>query len=132
MNKTIIGVVVAAIVVIGGYLLLGNNNQQSTEPAAQEQNAPAPAEVVVTYTNDGFAPQEITVKSGTTVVFKNETSGAMWIASGPHPTHENYPEFDTKREYNPGESYSFTFTKTGAWGYHNHLNATKFGKVVVE
>ena len=60
------------------------------------------------------------------------TSGSMWIASSPHPAHTDYPEFDAKRGIAPGETYEFTFTKTGSWKYHNHVNLGKYGTIVVQ
>lgn len=86
----------------------------------------------ITYTNDGFTPTEITIRKGIKVVFMNQSDSPMWIASGVHPTHLLYPEFDGKASVSTGESYSFIFEKTGEHPYHNHLNPSKKGKVVVE
>lgn len=86
----------------------------------------------VTYTNDGFFPAELTVKAGTMVTFINQSDSPMWVASGPHPTHTLYPEFDEKSSVPKGESYSFTFEKTGTHPYHNHVLLGKYGKVIVE
>ena len=87
--------------------------------------------VVVIYTDSGFAPKTIEVKLGGTVIFKNQSSHAMWVASGLHPTHELYPEFDNKKSVQPGGEYRFTFDKLGEWGYHNHEAAQDWGKVIV-
>ena len=89
-------------------------------------------ENVVTYTDSGFSPSTLTVKAGDTVVFKNESSSAFWPASAVHPTHELYPEFDAKAAISLGSTYSFTFNRVGTWKYHNHLNASHTGTIVVE
>ena len=89
-------------------------------------------ENVVTYTDSGFSPSTLTIKAGDTVVFKNESSSAFWPASAVHPTHELYPEFDAKAAISLGSTYSFTFNRVGTWKYHNHLNASHTGTIVVE
>ena len=52
---------------------------------------------VVTITDDGFEPSTLTVSSGTTVTFENESSDDSWPASDVHPTHQLYPGFDAKK-----------------------------------
>ncbi|MBI2618146.1 hypothetical protein HYW58_01715 [Candidatus Kaiserbacteria bacterium] len=98
--------------------------------------------VVVTYTDGGFSPTPVTVKRGGVVRFVNQSSGMMWVASAIHPTHSLYPEktasdclgsaFDQCRASGAGETWEFTFNETGTWGYHNHVQASKTGKVTVE
>ena len=99
----------------------------------------------VSYTADGFSPSTITVKKGTEVVFSNESGKNFWPASALHPTHTVYPGssitkcgtadaisiFDACVGIPSGDTWSFMFNKTGSWGYHNHLNASNFGTVIV-
>lgn len=97
---------------------------------------------VVTYTNDGFSPQEIAVKKGQVVRFVNESSSSMWVASVIHPTHSLYPAksgddclgsaFDQCAVNQNGEVWEFTFTEVGSHGYHNHVRSSKRGKIIVE
>ncbi len=87
---------------------------------------------VVTHTDAGFMPNRLTVPVGTTVTFTNSSSQSMWVASNPHPTHTDYPGFDALRPYNQGESYTFTFSKGGTFGYHNHLNPSQGASILVE
>jgi len=100
-------------------------------PASPAETRPA-AEVTVHYTGTGFVPSNLSVKLGATVTFINDSDASMWVASNPHPVHTNYPEFDAKRAYIKGESYSFTFTRPGSWGYHNHLRPSDGGTIIVE
>ncbi len=102
--------------------------------------------VTVTYTDSGFSPSSVTINVGDTVAFKNNSSSDFWPATANHPAHTVYdgtnlqahcaagatPSFDACTGVAPGSSYSFTFTKAGTWGYHDHLNARNFGKVVVQ
>ncbi|MBP6979753.1 cupredoxin domain-containing protein [Candidatus Curtissbacteria bacterium] len=106
----------------------GDNNTQTAN-----QNAPLTQnDIVVVYTDEGFSPATMNIALGTKVMFENKSSKAFWPASGPHPEHTNYPEFDPKKSIPSGESYSFVFEKAGAWGFHDHLDSKKFGKITVE
>lgn len=104
----------------------------TSAPVTANVVAPTVSTATVTYTNDGFVPDLLTVKSGTKVTFINQNDSPMWVASGPHPAHTLYPEFDAKVAVPKGGSYSFIFTKVGTHPYHNHVLLGKFGKVVVE
>ncbi len=84
------------------------------------------------YTDNGFVPSTVTIKVGQTVKFVNDTNEKMWVASDPHPSHTGYAGFDEDRGAAKGESYQFTFSKAGTWGFHNHLSSGDKGKVVVQ
>jgi plastocyanin len=94
----------------------------------------------VTYTDNGFSPSVLTVKPGTTVVFENKTSNQFWPASDPHPTHTAYPgqgncngqAFDPCAALAPGTTWALLFDKSGNWGYHNHLNPSHEGTILVK
>jgi plastocyanin len=97
---------------------------------------------IVTYTDSGFSPKTITIEQGDAVTFINNSSRNMWVASNRHPTHNEYPEesdedclgssFDACRGISVGDSWIFTFDYVGEWGYHDHLNASRTGTVIVE
>ena len=89
-------------------------------------------ETRVSYQDDGFHAPVVYIKLGSTVVFQNNSSRGMWIASAPHPTHTAYPEFDQKKSVARGGLYTFIFTKVGAWKYHNHMMPEQTGTVVVQ
>ena len=102
----------------------------------------APMSATITYSANGFSPQEVTIKKGGTVTWKNATGGKMWVASAQHPSHTAYSG-TTRQEHCPdaagtafdqcvgGGDYTFTFQKVGTWGYHDHLKASFYGKVTV-
>lgn len=102
----------------------------STSPAASV--TPAATEAAITISDIGFTPATIRVKAGTTVTFINNGQALHWPASNPHPVHTDLPGFDAKKGLATGEEYLFTFTEVGTWGYHDHLNTTFKGSVVVE
>lgn len=127
----------------------GNSQATTTGPSTGTSTVSTGTSIrpLVTYTNDGFSPATLTVAEGTTVTFVNQSSNPMWIASDPHPTHQGYDgttrsthcapgytgptPFDECTTVSPGTSYTFTFTKTGSWGYHNHAGAEDHGTIVV-
>lgn len=100
-------------------------------PVVGTEKGGVSGESVVTYTDTGYAPKEITVKKGTAVIFRNESSMGMWTASGTHPTHQLLPGFDALKSVTKGGVYEYTFTKVGRWQYHNHLKSSDGGIVVV-
>lgn len=101
-------------------------NQASGSSAADEKGA-----VVITYDGTGFNPASATIKVGQKVVVKNTSSSAMSFNSDPHPTHTLFPELNLG-PIAAGSSKSFTISKAGAYSYHNHLNASQKGTIVVE
>lgn len=145
----ILGIIVVLLIAGAAYTYLGNkkaeaptlqtdttintNSNNSTEDNTSSTATPAtPSTVTVNYTSNGFSPDPVTIKVGDTVTFVNQNGGGMWVASGPHPVHTDYPEFDEKKAVSTGGSYEFTFTKVGSWSYHNHLSPSKRGTVIVE
>ena len=161
MGKNIIIILVVLVLVLGGYFLFQANvaSQNQVVPQEQSQTNPPPGDTLtvtlppivqikheVTYTDAGFSPATLTVKEGETVVFKNESSGGMWVGSAMHPSHMVYSgttlqqhcpdtlntSFDECKSDAPGTSWSFTFAKKGSFGYHNHVKASTFGKIIVE
>lgn len=108
-------------------------SSNTVQPLANIQN-------IVTYTDSGFSPSTLTIKKGTAAIFKNIASDDMRVASNPHPIHNGYPTeggcvsstFDSCSNIKPGISWSFTFDIVGTWRYHNHLNPSEGGTVVVQ
>ena len=102
----------------------------------------APTAVSVVYDGTSFTPREVTIKRGGTVTWKNQSGGTMWVASAQHPSHTVYdgttrqehcaaPSSTTFDQCKGGSDYSFAFSKTGTWNYHDHINASAFGSVKV-
>jgi plastocyanin len=127
MNKYILGVV--GVFIVGAAIILVKTDRPLPEEILATNTVTSPT---VVYTNDGFTPAELTVKTGTMVTFINQSDASMWIASAPHPAHTLYPEFDEKASVAKGGSYSFTFDKVGTHPYHNHVLLGKYGKIIVE
>lgn len=105
-------------------------NSPAEEPTVPDGNDVAVFEIA--YNGTAFSPPQLTIKNGDVVIFKNESDKSFWPASGPHPVHTNYPEFDAKKSIGPGQKYEFKFTKTGEWPFHDHLNPSATGKIIVK
>ena len=160
-NKYVILAAVVLVLVLGYYLYFNLTKNNQPEPSSNqdlltqdqvvaEQNSSDTEEPIaqkheVVYTGNGFTPAELEIKMGDTVVFKNQSSAKMWVASAMHPTHIVYGgtslqahcpdnennDFDQCQSNSSGESWEFTFNKSGEWGYHNHSSAQHFGKIIV-
>lgn len=126
----------------GGQGMEGMSSEEMMEEIGSEGGGGMPKKnigesetitnVAVIYTDSGFSPSSIEIKKGQIVQFINKSNGGMWVASGPHPAHTAYPEFDVKKNIPSGETYEFTFDKVGEWKYHNHSKASAFGVVIVK
>lgn len=88
-------------------------------------------EVVIVLGKSGFSPRTAYISRGTRVTFKTSEGAPFWPASAVHPSHGVYPEFDPRRPLAADESWSFVFYKDGHWDFHDHLDATKTGVVIV-
>lgn len=112
----------------------------------QEETQPETKESVVEITPSGFSLQSLTISQGESVIFINKGSVLNWPASAVHPTHKLYPGsdinkcstpeekniFDACKGLKKGESYIFTFNEKGNWRYHDHLNPSSTGIMMVE
>lgn len=118
----------AIIIAIVGLVLLGAGCNQSAQPTQSATQATTS----VTITDSGFSPASITIHAGDTVTWTNTSSVPSWPASDPHPSHTDLPGFDALRGLGNRESYQYTFTKVGTWGYHDHLVSFHRGTVIVQ
>lgn len=143
MNSKLLLVIVALIVIFGAFTFLGNKN--TSTPSSTNQSDSTKSKVSTTPTargannqvvnvilaDSGFVPKDITVKAGTTVVWINKSGKAATVNSDDHPTHQLYP-FLNLGELPNSSSLQVVFDKVGKYTYHNHLNASETGTVVVE
>lgn len=90
-----------------------------------------PEKVYIQYTDTGFVPQYFTVDIWDTVVFENVSHIPMWVASGPHPIHSDYKDFDALKAFLPWEVYEFTFDLGWTHSFHNHKKSLHNGVVRV-
>lgn len=144
-NKTVIAVIAVAIALAaaGAVAFFFMSNKSAAPKASDQTETTTTTETptnnttsetdgtVISYTDSGFSPDSLTIKAGTSVTVKNNSTMQLEFASGDHPTHTKEPELNTKT-IGPGESTSFTPTKTGTWSFHNHFNSSDTGTLIVE
>lgn len=85
----------------------------------------------IIYTDNGFSPSSVDIQAGDMVEFINKSSIEMWVASAPHPLHSKLSTFDQFRAYKKGGIYRYIFEKKGKWEFHDHLNPSTGGYVIV-
>lgn len=89
-------------------------------------------EHTVLLTEDGFTPRNLVIQKGESVTFRTSSRKAFWPASNVHPTHSIYSAFDAKQPIRPSETWTFQFTQTGSWKYHDHVYPRAKGIIEVE
>ncbi len=86
---------------------------------------------VVTITNNGFIPATISVKKGTKITWTNTDTKLHQVASNPYPKDDGLKGLKSEI-LNNNQSYSFTATETGNFGYHDDRNPTVNGTIQVK
>lgn len=149
-SAALITLVVLIAIGAGGFALTRNSKDTkktsttSPTPSTTTSEPPAPSPTttspttnenttsVITYSDDGgFIPASLTVKSGGTITVKNVSTKVLEFSSDPHPVHTANSELNLN-PISAGGSRTFTVTKAGTWGIHNHLRAADTGTLIVE
>lgn len=116
----------------GGYSYSpANYNYNYTSSNPTTSTTPTMSKNEVTVTANGFAPQSLTIKTGETVTWTNKSGAGVAINSAIHPTHLVYPPLNLDKVAD-GASVSLMFPTAGTYKYHNHLNASQSGSIVVQ
>lgn len=113
-----------------------NQDADTTRPQPESNNDatqqdPKQNENTIVYSDDGFGQKSLTVKAGSIVSIRNNSSRILQFDSDPHPQHTDNPELNIGN-ISPGHQRSVTVTKTGSHGFHNHANDDHTGTLVVE
>lgn len=134
----LVGLVISASLALSGCdLLKGKTRQMQPEPQIPVQKEASSAsketgnQVIIAYSESGFAPANVSVKVGDRVVFRNNATSTVQVNSEPHPTHTEFPELNLNG-IAAGQNKSVVFSKPGVYKYHNHLEAGQKGTIVVE
>jgi len=107
-----------------------NSSQSDVDDPDQTVSSEETVATTITFTNEGFMPSTVTVKKGTTVTVKNESNQRVQFSSDDHPTHRLNTEMNLD-VLEPGESASFTAETVGTHGFHDHIDDSKTGTLVV-
>jgi plastocyanin len=135
--KVIVALVVLAALGSSGYALFHKSSPNTTTSRTDStstqtsKRSQAPASATITFSDSGFSPSVTTVKAGDTVRVTNKSSQELDFDSDPHPEHTDEPELNVG-PVSPGESKTFIVTRTGHWGFHDHLNPGFTGTLNVD
>ena len=97
-------------------------------------------EALISYTDNGFEPTQVSIKQGQSVRFTNNSSHKLWIAAEAEVGTPSYPgvsecggsAFDSCRALKHRDFWEFTFGEEGTWLFKNNLDKNKTGTVMVE
>ena len=156
MKGIIIAVIIVVVIGAFAWFFFASNQTKTEEPAATTQSGSESStdtsenqndndltgqknEIkegsTVTYSDSGFSPQSVTVKSGENITWVNDSNSTVQVGSANHPTHTINQQITGDEfviELAPGESETVQLTKTGNWGYHDHLKPGMTGLITVE
>lgn len=129
----VLGVIVASALVLSACKAnvgtQGSNTGSNQNVSDQGGTQVAGSEI--DYTDSGFSPTTLNVKVGQTITVKNSSSSAMSFNSDPHPVHTSFPELNLGK-IDAGQVKTLTLSKAGTYTYHNHLNPSQKGTIVVQ
>jgi plastocyanin len=129
-------IIAAVIVFLGvGCAKTTTTNTNKNQPPAigTSRSVPASGEMTVTIdqATGEFIPVTSFIKKGTKVIFKNTTDRPHRIVYLPDPAVKTPPDFGSKTDIAPGESYVYTFNEIGRWLFNDALNPGFSGGVEV-
>jgi plastocyanin len=111
------GPLVYAIAMAGALAACGSGS-----PAGPSDPGGPPVNTnVITITASGASPRNIQVALGSRVRFVNNDSRPHWMASDPHPEHDDCPEFDPIGTLLPGQTReTANLVQPMTCGFHDH------------
>ena len=138
--------VVGGVVLFGGNYLLsgkqGRGNTPAVKPLVENIQRPSTSEDgpatasqsqknTVILTAEGFSPKVLTIKAWETVTWNNNLGETATVNSDAHPAHTKYPPLNLG-QFSAGQTLSLLFDQPVTYGYHNHLNPSQKGQIIVE
>jgi plastocyanin len=132
-TKIISSIAIGIVIIVGitGFALLSRSDTDKNSGGTASHGTENQSIATITYTDEGFNPDSLTVKVGNTITIKNSSTGNLQFSSDNHPSHTENVELN-QTELAPDQSQNITLTKQGTWGYHNHLDPSKTGTIIVE
>lgn len=138
MNKWLIsGMVLLIIIIFGGLVIFNKDDAAAPDLPKSQEAVEKPTddsgnqEAQITYGDSGFEPTSLTVKVNEQVSVVNNSSKTLQFDSDPHPEHTDNPELNVET-VEPNQTKTFSVSKTGIFGVHNHLNPSERMTLTVE
>lgn len=137
-GKIIIAILIVAIIALAAVMLNKDKPSESSSTATNkssqqksEQSDSTDVAALITFDGKDFKLSTDRVMSGEKVKIVNNSQTDLEFDSDPHPVHTDNKELNVDLVA-PGDSKTFTLTKKGKWGFHNHLKASQTGSITVE
>lgn len=124
----VIGALVYGVVY---YFFLSNRNQPDGQTTPTDQTTPNLSQATLSISASGFVPNSATITAGGTITWSNDSTVTSNVSSAPHPAHTDYPPLNLG-DVAPGASVSLMFPNPGTYYFHNHLNPSQFGSIIVQ
>jgi plastocyanin len=124
-------IVVLVVVAIVFFVLEAlNPKAQDIKPnSTTVKTVPA----AVSITSNGFVPATISIKAGQAVIWTNTDVAKHEVNSDPYPSDNALAAFNDQQPLAQNDTYSYIFSKSGTYTYHDDLNPLKFkGTIVVK
>ncbi len=125
--RLVILLVVLALIAAAGWWLYGKYGHTGPDKTVE-----APPTAIVKITDKGFEPTSLTVKKGTVVIWKaSGNTKPVVVAANPYPTNDSLEGLKSE-QLGSGAEYRYKFNESGTFNYHDNLNPTVNGTVIVE
>ena len=85
----------------------------------------------ISITAGGFDPSVLAVKQGTKIVWTNQDEAIHQVVSNSHPEHKDLAELKSE-VLNDDQTYEYTANQKGTYGYHDEMDPTLNGKLIIE
>lgn len=123
----------------------GGTSISETTPSIRILTTPVPTKTIVVsattpppsnpnliaFTDTGFTPKSLTVKSGTMVRFVNQSSKRMWIVSAEVAGGKKLQDMNMGLSVGKDGIYEYQFNQTGTWGFFDQNYQQITGTVLV-
>ena len=85
---------------------------------------------LIYYFGDGFSPNVLQIKNGSSVMFVNKSDLAMRVYAS-NQDLAMYREFNQSVSVGKEDVYNYTFNQTGVWPYTNYNNQLHIANILV-
>jgi hypothetical protein len=101
-------------------LSCGGGSKPPTSPSPSPGTEPS---ATITITASGASPTRVTIPAGGRVLYINNDSAPHWMASDPHPAHDDCPELNPVGVLQPGDRRTTSnLVNARTCGFHDHDN----------
>jgi plastocyanin len=108
---------------LGVMIMACGGGSSPTSPSSSTNGGGTEPSATITITSSGASPTRVTIPPGGRVLYINNDNAAHWVASDPHPSHEDCPELNSVGVLQPGERRtSGNLVATRSCGFHDHDN----------